>query len=279
MHDGAGQPRRRRHVQRVLDRRLSAQRCADPDVAGDALTSRGIIKAVAPASILVGLVVTRAVSCGGQIYGNPLGYLDDGGTFHAPDGAVLFGPGSACGNYDPTKFANLVPLPTCDNDTFCEAWSAETLPSGYMPDPKCRDFNGKKFCGGIWSWDPNEMPEPNPIYCTAGPAGDAYCSALLSQFVIGGRADAYCRHQCDVISPEHGGSPYCRSGGPDFYACVAGVAGVDCAGSGRPTSNFELCVERGDAGYGPSEVPCQPPPAIADAGDDQAALNDAGEEP
>jgi len=222
---------------------------------------------------ICGFAAVRVLACGGQIYGNPLGYLDDAGTYHASDGAVLFGPGSACSNYDPSNFARLEPQPKCAN-TDCNTWLDSAIPPGYPMHAGCQGGS----CGAGLTVSANTTPEPYPVYCTPGAVGDAYCSAFLTQFVIGGgRAIAHCVHQCSEISPENGGSPYCASGGPDFYACVAGEPGSDCSATRRPTTNDELCVIRGASAS--SEIPCAPPPSIADAGNDQDALNDAGEEP
>jgi hypothetical protein len=239
------------------------------------------------------VTVLYASSCGGQIYGNPLGFLDDAGTYHSPDGAVLFGPGSSCVGYDPAKFAQLEPLPACEGDDFCKSWLAATVPPGYpFGAPKCSKDSVQptndtpSVCGAYWRVASTSTYSLNPIYCTPGPSGDAFCRAFLNQFVVGGgQAGALCVHQCNYLDPEPGTeSPYCASDGPNFYACVAEdfeTCSASAVSGPQALQRYELCVHRGDGGYADLEPPCAVPPPvpISDAGDDQAQTTDAGEEP
>lgn len=133
----------------------------------------------------------RVWGCGGQTTDEPLGTLDDSGTFHAPDGRVVFSPGSACTEYDAVAyFATSSDPPDCNDPvdgTFesasCEAWAAAThLTFSFQPFAQC--IAGK--CTNF-----SNLVDTALGSCHAGPSGDAYCAALYQQFVLDGQHVSY----------------------------------------------------------------------------------------
>jgi len=224
------------------------------------------------AATTTGLAAVAA--CGGEVFGNPIGYLDDGGVFHSPDGAVVFGPGSACPGYDSAAFASLGSSEPCSTDQECADWFRAHAPSNYTWNAKCTQGieTTAKTCTADFV---NEVATVNTgagVSCTPGAEGDAYCTAMYGQFLLGdARVSSTCTHLCKMHIPEQG-PPYCESG-TDVYKCSTGRPGESCTCDDTPLANLELCVERGDGGEH-CEVPCAAPPAdgTIDAGSDSDAF-------
>lgn len=207
--------------------------------------------------------VAIAAACGGQVYGNPLGYLDDAGVFHSPDGAVVFGPGSACIGYDSATFDTVWPRASCSTDDECNQWLRAHVPTGYAWGATCALDGTSSTSKSCYAHFIGEQPTINTgagVYCTPGPEGDAYCNALLNQFISGdGHAESGCVRLCEMVTPENN-TPYCKPG-TDVWKCAPAWPGQSCACDNTTLFRFELCVQRGDASH--CEPPCTPPPDAA----------------
>jgi len=126
-------------------------------------------------------------------------YFDDAGVYHAPDGAVLFVPGSACVGFDASHVSD--PPPACDvspdaalNDRgvpiACSPWPS--VPTGFPINfSACiPDFSSGPPDGGhCMTEEDTSLVERCP---SADAVGDAYCQAWAQQFVVTGKAVATC---------------------------------------------------------------------------------------
>jgi hypothetical protein len=227
--------------------------------------------ALAAAAVVTAAGVVIVLACGGQVYGNPLGYLDDGGVFHSPDGAIVFGPGSACVGYDRAAFDSILPAISCSTDDDCNQWLHAHVPTGYAYDATCTQAGAVKKCNAQFIGGQPTINTGAGVYCTPGPEGDAYCTALLNQFLLGdGHSRSSCVRLCQLNSPENN-PPYCEPG-TDQYKCSPAQPLENCACDQTTLAKLELCVDRGDASH--CEAPCTPPPdgglsPLPDAGADQ----------
>ena len=200
----------------------------------------------------VGTVILAA--CGGRLYGNPPGYVDDAGVFHTPDGAIEYGEGSACVGYNPNVFPKtLKPVPSCQSPTDCSALFPPNYPvhiSGCESNQCASDFIVEDYYAD------------DRIYCTLGPAGDGFCAAFFNQFVVGdAHVQTWCKHECvratgdqaDPNAPCQEEYDQCVINTADGQTCV-------CDESLGPLAHLDLCVVRGNAAVAHCEAPCIAPP-------------------
>jgi hypothetical protein len=201
------------------------------------------------------VVVIAAGHCGGLIMD---GYFDPDGDFHASDGAVVFGPGSSCKDYDASALASTLGQWQVGNIHTSIACSADAAP-----------LDGVAFCqaalpAGL-SFPILAIPAnvPQPFYDTVcvdgkcsttaflnvpcpgtGNDGDHYCRQFFQQFVAapGAIALASCKPCREVDTNE---SSPC---GGEF------VCSPDCCPN--PATGF--CVQRADAAPSCNEYPCEP---------------------
>ena len=152
--------------------------------------------------LAVGMTLIVALACGGLVANGPPGTLDDAGVFHEPDGYVLFGPGSACTDYDASHFLELTTSPPSCSDpgsvagggsnesASCEAWALDAgLTFGYLPNVEC--LVGKCRFPIINGKDP-------ALHCSWGTSGaDAYCTAFFQQFTVTHTAVGFCERSGD----------------------------------------------------------------------------------
>jgi hypothetical protein len=139
-----------------------------------------------------------ASNCGGEI----LGYVDEAGVYHAPDGAVLFVPGSACVGFDASHVAD--PPPWCDNSpdaarddggdpVQCEGYPS--VPPGFpYPVSGC----GQEAADGAAHCIAQFRDALDQRCPSQDSQGDAYCQAWAQQFVVAGHAVATCEY--DTLS-------------------------------------------------------------------------------
>lgn len=221
--------------------------------------------ALAHMTLVGGSVAIVIAACGGRLYGNPPGYLDDAGAFHWPDGAVEYGQGTACVGYDPTVSfpKTLKPYPTCQSVADCAALFPPNYPvhfTGCQSNQCASDFIVEDY-----------YPDDR-IYCTQGPLGDAFCSAFFNQFVVGdAHVQTSCVHECirdtgnqaDPNAPCQEEFDQCVINKPDGQTCSCNEDWV--------LANTGLCVVRGDASVARCEAPCSAPTdagSATDAGGD-----------
>ena len=159
---------------------------------------------IASAVVLVSAAMAfRLCSCGGQIDEGLPGTLDDSGTFRAPDGRVLFFPGSACLGYDAAAYYALTSAPpACDDpkpetleSASCEAWAGDAgLSFGFAPFAQC-------IGGACTNFD--TLVDTVSSRCKPGSDGDAYCRALYAQYTINGsRVSYYCNQFTNVCESD-----------------------------------------------------------------------------
>lgn len=188
------------------------------------------------------------MGCGGQVVGNPLGSLDDAGVFRAPDGAIQFGPGSACPGYDPNNFAHATVGP-CTTSVDCIAPITNSAPPNY-PFVRNVDCPPPAICAEA-QLSSNQSSASDRIACTVGTDGDKYCAAFYGQFVVGnGQVEVTCQGVCRFSDGPNGTkicNPDAQSGACTPSAC-----------SKAPNSALALMVVRGDAGP-ICEAPCAAP--------------------
>jgi hypothetical protein len=200
-----------------------------------------------------------AASCGGKVVP---GYVDDAGSYHAPDGAIVFGAGLHCVGFDAAAISVLDaaiawnPSPTvggeCDAATQCDY----LLPSGApLVEAVCMAIGVEDASTCRLSDVTMNVLNPTVPTCTPGLDGDAYCGAFFQQFVAALNAHAIGRcAQCRDVTGSSGQRNYCKV--PYAGYCVS-----DCP---FPAVSFEegallghLSVVRGDQPPH-CEVPCQP---------------------
>jgi hypothetical protein len=204
------------------------------------------------------------------VYGNPLGYLDDAGAFHSPDGAVVFSPGSACGNYSPSSFPTALGA-SCSTDDDCQTWIASHFPPSYpVFNFGCHSNRCDISAIPLGAGNPTPAQDHGPgkeVYCTPGPEGDNYCTAFFEQFILGdAHVLAWCQDECVVESAGQPPSADQCVAGTEFHACVTtGPDNASCYAQGS-FADLQLCVERTDAGFANTEIPCAPPPEASEAG-------------
>lgn len=158
--------------------------------------------------------------------------VDDAGYYHGPDGAIEFGPGTACVGWDAS--AALTPQPACtpsmsgSPNPACTSWSQTIVPPMFPigDEAYCEHVDGTIQC----IVTPGTLPP-----CQPGTSGDAFCVAWVSQFATSGTPVAHCE-------------PGCSS---------------NCAGNQPPNSQCEIIGCAGNMimlnkGTGPQcEPPCQ----------------------
>lgn len=212
----------------------------------------------------VGIVATAVaaalvVTCGGRLGGQLPGTLEDGGIFRAPDGAIVFSPGSACQGYDASGWSQHLSC-AVDDGSNCRAWG-EALGPPHLP-----------VAGGCVTSDTDAATSCELTYSVATepcdyatPAGDAFCAAWATQFLRGGALGQHrCHRVCTYLDPLSGKrrldarGEQCWSGGKGTWqgSCFptqnTPVAEYEC--NMRCTSRAPLCVLR-DGGLR-CETPC-----------------------
>jgi hypothetical protein len=168
-------------------------------------------------------------------------YVDDAGDYHAPDGAVVFTPGSACVGWDASHLDD--PAPLCDDAGACEAYIANRSPPGSpVIDKSCESTNGYPPYQCAVNWDFGNSNSEIPSCSGLTKDADDYCAAWLSQFFVHGE-----RPQVQCAGDDVGNGPYscfpgARGGVPWNVPCGIGIS---------------LQVEFIDGGVG-CEAPCTP---------------------
>ena len=209
----------------------------------------------------IGVTVIAAAQCGGKI---DLGHFDQDGDFLAPDGALVFGPGSSCKDYDASalvgtddgwQLGNL----SVDTSIPCDADAAamdamagiaeceSKLPPGLffpiavpgnVPQVNYDRTFFNTSCSGTCVVEQQDAPP------CSGPneQGDYYCRQFFQQFVAAPGAVA--RASCRACPEWHTGPYPC----PGAFVCLP-----DCC-----PSVYGFCVQRGDAAPSCDEYPCKP---------------------
>jgi hypothetical protein len=220
-------------------------------------------------------MIATASYCGGElVVDQPLGHASDGGYVLA-DGAPAFVPGRGCVGYAPAA-----QLSNCNNaqgctyglscDTYtsndeCAGEAADVLPPAYpffaycksnpLSDPRPGDkrvcaFNQQiQYLCGDWQY----VSASPLLACHTGADGDAFCSAYLTQYVLGdGTASARCISACKPVDDFDG--MCATTSGAGFFAQTA--VGQPC-GPSNDCEGLSMCVTRGAESR--CELPCTSP--------------------
>ncbi len=225
----------------------------------------------------VAAIAATSMFCGGQlVVDQPLGHATDDGGYVLPDGAPAFVAGHGCDGYAPTQLdCGYEPCSYgwhCGAGTThpdeCASRARAVLPSGYPFLTGCvGDSQGASPAGYACVFNeqipylscsvrsPGEIVNVDPLLaCHTGPDGDAFCSAYLTQYVLGGGvAGATCVTACSATDGFDG---ICETTTGAGYSAVTPV-GQPCG----PTNDCEgisMCVTR--KGQSKCELPCTSPP-------------------
>jgi hypothetical protein len=228
--------------------------------------------------IAVAAIAVTSAFCGGQlVVDQPPGHATEDGGYVLPDGAPAFVSGSGCESYTPSaQLANCADAQGCTYGLVCTSLTANDecaesaraiLPPGYpfltycksdpRSDPRPGDlrvcaFNeqipGVSYCQ-YWQY----VSATPFLACHTGPDGDAFCSAYLTQYVLGdGVASSKCVTAC---APADDFDGVCATTTGAGYPAITPV-GQPCGPAGD-CEGLSMCVTRN--GQSRCEMPCAPP--------------------
>lgn len=224
--------------------------------------------------VVITAIAAASVYCGGQlVVDQPLGHAEDGG-YVLPDGAPAFVPGQGCEGYAPAPLVCNPPnvFWTCsygwkckDNrtpDDECVTAAHAALPHGYPfitgcvgdPNGNGHDCAFNQQLVYLPSCSRPEIIVIDPVLaCHTGVDGDAFCSAYLTQYVLGdGVAVAKCVTAC---TPTDGFDGICETTTGAGYSAITPV-GESC-GPSNDCDGISMCVTRN--GQSKCELPCTSP--------------------
>lgn len=226
--------------------------------------------------ILVSTFAAVSAFCGGQlVIDQPVGHVEDDGGYVLADGAPVFIRGQGCSGYTlATQLSTCVDLQGCTYGLSCSAYNAPNecaqkaaaiLPPEYPLFADCKSdpladnggwvcvFNNQIMARGYCPhWDSMFLASPM-LACHTGADGDAFCSAYLTQYVLGeGVASARCITACRPADDFDGLCATTAGAGPFAQTPVGQPCGPsnDCEG-------LSMCVTRN--GQSRCELPCAPP--------------------
>ena len=228
---------------------------------------------------LVATIAAAAIFCGGQIVvDQPLGHAADDGGYVLPDGAPAFVSGQGCEGYATSaQLTNCSDLQGCTYGLDCSAYNATDectkkaaaiLPAGYPMFANCKSNpaidNGGYVCvfneqiqqsSYCPHWQSQLIVATPVLACHAGPDGDAFCSAYLTQYVLGGGvASARCISACNPADDFDGLCATTTGSGGGFAFTPVGQP----CGPSNDCEGLAMCVTRN--GQSRCELPCMAPP-------------------
>jgi len=220
-------------------------------------------------------MAATAIFCGGQIVvDQPVGHATDDGGYVLPDGAPVFVGGQGCASYTPSaQLADCDDAQGCTYGLGCDSYTANDqcakkaaaiLPAGYPFFAQCKSnpladqanlvcvFNEQiqqiSYCP-YWA----HISATPFLACHTGSDGDAFCSAYLTQYVLGdGVASARCVTACQPADAFDG-----------ICATTSGAGGFALTPVGQPCGpstdceGLAMCITRN--GQSRCELPCVAP--------------------
>jgi len=223
--------------------------------------------------ISVAALCAGTAFCGGElVIDQPLGHAEDGG-YVLPDGAPAFVGGQGCKGYAiPTQLTTCSDAQGCTYGLRCGTYNAgdecaqkaaALVPSGYPVFADCKSNPLADNAGYVCVFNEQIQPVATCPYwqagsvvaapvlaCHMGPDGDAFCSAYLTQYVLGGgTASARCVTSCKPAD-DFDGQCATTVGNSGFALTPLGQP----CGPSNDCEGLTMCVTRD--GQSKCELPC-----------------------